>query len=342
MFDGSLSFSLIEWLAITGLFQGIVILVYISLRARDWKQASLAWAYFFFLAVSFALQFALRLDDFSGQIKDTLWVVRGALPALCYLLVVQVARLTDFPETKNFLVLLVVPAFIIGCWWVTPEMRYWVSAMTGAACMLAVWSRWNIFDDLRRAKGGRERYWLVLTLIATNLLGVLVNLLLSTGYLSAANADILKVILGITLTYLATTMLFRIYPLPVQLDATPRTRALTLSPEEKEIADQVRKLMEMDKLYHEPSFNRAKLAQEIGVSESILSKVINVSFGRSFPRLLSEFRVADAKRMLPDSSIPIQVVAFEVGFNSLATFNRVFREVTGETPSGYRARHTST
>lgn len=341
MFFASLSFSLIEWLAITGLVQGIVILVYISLRARNWLQASLAWSYFFFLSVSFALQFALRLEDFADQIESTLWVVRGLLPALCYLLVVQVANLTDLPEKRNFLILAVFPAFIIARNVITPEMMYWFSAMTGAACMLAIWLRWNIFDDLRKARGGRERYWLVLTLIVTNLLGVLVNLLLSTGYLSSPNADILKVVLGIALTYLATTMLFRVYPLPVQLDAVPRTRVLALTAEEKEIAERVKKLMEMDKLYHEPSFSRAKLAQEIGVSESVLSKVINISFGRSFPRLLSELRVADAKRMLPESSIPIQVVAFEVGFNSLATFNRVFREVTGETPSGYRARHIS-
>ena len=40
--------------------------------------------------------------------------------------------------------------------------------------------------------------------------------------------------------------------------------------------------------------------------------------------------------MLHNPEIAIQVVAFEVGFNSLASFNRAFREITGKTPSEYR------
>ena len=117
-----------------------------------------------------------------------------------------------------------------------------------------------------------------------------------------------------------------------------RARASLLSEDEKQIADKVRNLMELDKLYHEPTFSRADLARELGTSENTLSRVINSAFGKSFPRLLNEFRVEDAKRMLRDPAIPIQVLAFEVGFNSLASFNRVFREITGETPSHYRSR----
>lgn len=71
-----------------------------------------------------------------------------------------------------------------------------------------------------------------------------------------------------------------------------------------------------------------------------MSRVINVAFGKSFPRLLNEFRVDDAKRMLHDPAIAIQVVAAEVGFNSLASFNRAFREITSITPTQYRLTAT--
>ncbi|MBU6475348.1 MAG: AraC family transcriptional regulator [Alphaproteobacteria bacterium] len=67
--------------------------------------------------------------------------------------------------------------------------------------------------------------------------------------------------------------------------------------------------------------------------------MINVAFGKSFPRLLNEFRVDDAKRMLQNHEIPVQVVASEVGFNSLASFNRAFRDVTSLTPTQYRQAH---
>ncbi len=141
--------------------------------------------------------------------------------------------------------------------------------------------------------------------------------------------------MGIAFAYLVTTTLFRVYPLPVAIHSG--ARASQLSEEEKQIADKVRSLMELEKLYQEPTFSRADLAREVGTSENTLSRVINSAFGKSFPRLLNDFRVEDAKRMLQDPDIPIQVLAFEAGFNSLASFNRVFREVTGETPSRYRS-----
>ena len=203
--------------------------------------------------------------------------------------------------------------------------------------MLALWGNKDLFTALRKSKGGRERYWLVIVLIGANVMTVGVNSLRSTGKLSVENADSLLVVLGLAFIYLAITTLFRVYPFPVQLNTAPtRFKALALSPEEKRIAAAVKALMEVDKLYHEPAFSRADLAQEIQTSENTLSRVINVAFGKSFPRLLSEFRVGDAKRMLLNPSIPVQVVAFEVGFNSLASFNRVFKEVSGETPSQYR------
>jgi AraC-like DNA-binding protein len=136
------------------------------------------------------------------------------------------------------------------------------------------------------------------------------------------------------------TTLFRVYPLPVKLNSA--ANPLTMTDEERKIADKVRQLLELDKLYHEPSFSRADLAREVGTSENTLSRVINRSFGKSFPRLLNEYRVEDAKRMLLDPNIAIQVLAFEVGFNSLASFNRIFKEVTGETPSQFRARTQET
>ena len=355
-FDYTTTFSLIEWLAVTGLVQSVFILVFIVFRARNWRQASIALAYFLFLAISFGLQFALRLEDFEKPIRFALWLSREMGAPLCYLLVVQVVRLTDLPERRHFLILLILPAvtaavFLLGqarnwceddgggwgCQRVI-DILYWIGSMASALCMLALWAHKDIFGRLWRTRGGRERYWLIMTLILANVLRVVVGLLLATGHVTLQDSDALQVTLGISFAYLATTTLFRVYPLPVQLSGS-RARAFLLNDEERQIADKVRKLMELDKLYHEPEFSRADLAREVGTSENTLSRVINRAFGKSFPRLLNELRVEDAKRMLNDPSIPIQVLAFEVGFNSLASFNRVFREITGDTPSAYRSAH---
>ncbi len=349
----STTFSLIEWLALTGLVQSVFILVYIVFRLRDWRQGSVAIAYFLCLACAFGLQFAMRLEDYERPLRLALWVAGEFGAPLCYLLVLQVVKLTEFPGWRHFLCLLAVPVPAAAAFSATRlqnvcegqgalcprffEMLYLLGSMAGALCMLALFAHSNLFTRLWNARGTRARYWLVMTLISANVLRVAVSMLLSAGYLAVPDADALQVTLGIAFAYLATTTLFRVYPLPVQLNATSRT--LMLTDEEKKIADKVQKLMELDKVYHEPTFSRADLAREVGASENTLSRAINRAFGKSFPRLLNEFRVEDAKRMLHDPSIPIQVLAFEVGFNSLASFNRVFREIAGETPSHYRASH---
>ena len=347
------TFSLIEWLAITGLAQGVMILVYILFRMDNWRQTSLALAYFFILTLAFGLQFSLLLEDYEQPLRLALWVCWSLGPPLCYLLVLQVAKGVDIPEARQFWILALIPlSFIVGYIirnitnvcdgkaLVCQELflwLYWLSSISGGISMLALWGNKDLFDVLRKAKGGHERYWLVIVLIGANVMGVGINSLRSTGNLSVENADSLLVVLGLTFIYLTITTLFRVYPFSVQLSTvSTRFKDSELSPEEEKIAATVKELMEIDKLYHEPMFSRADLAREIQISENTLSRVINVAFGKSFPRLLSEFRVEDAKRMLLNPSIPIQVISSEVGFNSLASFNRVFKEITGETPSQYR------
>ncbi|HRI76507.1 MAG TPA: AraC family transcriptional regulator [Alphaproteobacteria bacterium] len=353
----ALTFSLIEWLAITGLVQCVLILVYILFRVRNWRQAFIPILYFFFLAAAFGFQFALRLEDYAPVIRSALWLCWAMGPPLCYLLVLQVVRLVDMPPARHFLVLLTIPAavaaaavavsFTGGC---KPalvacanfhDMLYWAGSTAGALALLPLWARKNSFGELWRARGGRERYWLVMLLLGANLAGLVINFLRSAEQIAPREADALLVTLGIAFAYLATTTLFRVYPPPVALNRAPRTRLLALSEEERAVAEKIRVLMEMDKVYQEHTFSRADLAREVGVSESALSKVVNAAFGRSLPKLLNEYRVEDAKRMLADSSIPIQVIASDAGFNSLASFNRVFRDITGETPSAWRQEHTA-
>jgi len=351
----AITFSLLEWLAITGLVQTILILVYIFFRARHWRQAFIPIFYFFCLAAAFGLQFAVRLEDYAGYIRFFLWLSWAMGPPLCYLLVLQVVRLTDLPPPRHFISLLSIPAALFSAFAMTQvqgdcgaqwlhcasffETLYLSGAMTGALCMLALWLHRDIFGDLWRLKVGREKYWLVMMLLTVNILALIVNFMRAGSHMRAQEAEALLVTMGIAFVYLATTTLFRVYPPPVQLNTNSRTRMLALSDDEKALADKIRILLEMDKVYQEHSFGRADLARETGASESAVSKVVNAAFGRSLPKLLNELRVEDAKQLLRDPDISIQVVASESGFNSLASFNRVFREVTGDTPSFYRAAH---
>lgn len=350
LFGKVITFSLLEWLAITGLAQTVLFLVYISMRTKSLQQAAVPFLYFFFLASGFVLYLALRLEGFENYVSFSTWLVWALEPPLCYALVLQIihpARELDRYAWSFLCGVLLLPVLSMGfnangvcnngflaCASFFDAL-YWMSGIVGLLCMLMFWKQKNLFRDALHAKGGRERYWLILLLIGVNLASACVSLLRSYDALAPAAAGEILVVLGLGFTYLISAALFRVYPLPLSLDDVPRIRR-SLNAEEKKIAQRVRELLERDKVYHEASFGRADMARELGVSESTLSRVVNVSFGKSLPSLLSECRVKDAKRMLDNPDIPVQTIAFEVGFNSLASFNRVFRELAGETPTSYR------
>ena len=76
-------------------------------------------------------------------------------------------------------------------------------------------------------------------------------------------------------------------------------------------------------------------------SEKVLSFVLNHGLGTSYGDYINERRVADAQRRLADPAyahLSVLAVGLDAGFASKSTFNRVFKERAGETPSAYRAR----
>ena len=58
--------------------------------------------------------------------------------------------------------------------------------------------------------------------------------------------------------------------------------------------------------------------------------------GMTFTQYLSQRRVEMAMELLSATRMPVTQVALQCGFNSIATFNRVFRDVKGCTPTQYR------
>jgi AraC-like DNA-binding protein len=92
----------------------------------------------------------------------------------------------------------------------------------------------------------------------------------------------------------------------------------------------------------EPDLSLGTLAERLKLPEHRLRRLINKGLGyRNFATFLNDHRVSQAKRMLADpenSRQQIVTLAFELGYASLAPFNRAFRELTGMTPTEYRAQ----
>lgn len=98
--------------------------------------------------------------------------------------------------------------------------------------------------------------------------------------------------------------------------------------------------MASQQAYLDPDLNLSELASQVGWSRSRLSEVINQEFGLNFNDFVNDYRNAHVKRLIREGrhrQYSLLGIAFESGFRSKATFNRVFQKLNGMSPSTYAA-----
>lgn len=79
-----------------------------------------------------------------------------------------------------------------------------------------------------------------------------------------------------------------------------------------------------------------KVAQAMHVSTFYFCKMFKKATGLTFTDYLSRVRVEKAKALLLNPHLRISEIAYDVGFQSLTHFNRMFRKIVGESPTAYR------
>jgi transcriptional regulator GlxA family with amidase domain len=91
----------------------------------------------------------------------------------------------------------------------------------------------------------------------------------------------------------------------------------------------------MDAASHE-EWPIARLASVSGVSGAHFARSFKAAFGLPPHRYLLTRRIERATALLRDTDLPIIDIAYETGWNSLGTFGRIFREITGKSPREFR------
>lgn len=94
----------------------------------------------------------------------------------------------------------------------------------------------------------------------------------------------------------------------------------------------------MDAASHE-AWPVSRLAEVSGVSAAHFARSFAQAFGAPPHRYLLTRRVERATTLLRDTDLPITEIAFQVGWESLGTFGRTFRDIVGESPGEFRDRH---
>jgi AraC-like DNA-binding protein len=127
----------------------------------------------------------------------------------------------------------------------------------------------------------------------------------------------------------------------VQLQNDQPLGASPVSRQDQLLIDRVLKAMKQERLYAEPGLTIGDLAVRVSVQEYRLRKLINQSLHyRNFNQFLNQYRIEEAARRLLDPQeqhIPISSIALDVGYASLSSFNKAFKDTYQVTPSVYRS-----
>ena len=110
---------------------------------------------------------------------------------------------------------------------------------------------------------------------------------------------------------------------------------------QEDVADyvnKIRKYMVIEKPYLDRELTIYDLSEQLKIPRHILSEIINEHMGKNFYHLVNDYRVKEVKERMKHEDLKqltILAIAFDSGFNSKSSFNTIFKEKTGHTPSEY-------
>ncbi len=106
-----------------------------------------------------------------------------------------------------------------------------------------------------------------------------------------------------------------------------------------ELSETIIQYLQSKKPYINSEYNLQMMVDDLQIPRYKLSQVINGSQKKNFFQFINNFRVEEVKEKMANpayANYTILGIAFECGFNSKTSFNRIFKEETGRTPTEYK------
>jgi putative ABC transport system permease protein len=122
--------------------------------------------------------------------------------------------------------------------------------------------------------------------------------------------------------------------------SAPLNLPMTGTSGEKEKGRRLKEAVAAGRFYEDAELTLASLAIKLAIHPHDLSRIINMGLKKNFSDFVNEFRVREVSRKMRNPAyhhLTLLGVAYESGFNSQRTFNRVFKEMTGKTPAEYKS-----
>lgn len=103
--------------------------------------------------------------------------------------------------------------------------------------------------------------------------------------------------------------------------------------------EKIKEFLSTQKSFKNSQLTLASLADELNFPQRKLSNIINEKANLNFNKFINQYRIEEAKALLLDENyahLNMLGIAYEVGFNSKATFYAVFKQMTGTTPNKFQ------
>ncbi len=220
--------------------------------------------------------------------------------------------------------------------WELPRSCEYLVILNGLWVVIAHWQ-----DDLIESRR-RLRMLMLCTLGLTSLW---VTLSMNTGYLPAFSLNVVASVAALVTGFALLKGRDGIFARVRHLDTTncisiPQQAEPSPPSEQEVLLEKLHALMTQG-YYRTEKLTLSMLARELSIPEYKTRALINEAFDyRNFNDYINHLRIGEAsERLLAEPQTPIQNIALDVGYRTLSSFNRAFREIRGCTPSEYR-QHT--
>jgi AraC-like DNA-binding protein len=100
----------------------------------------------------------------------------------------------------------------------------------------------------------------------------------------------------------------------------------------------IRRAKEYIREHQAERLSLGQVARAVNMSTFYFCKMFKKAAGINFTDYLSRVRIEKSKNLLLNPNLRVSEIAFEVGFQSLTHFNRVFKKILGQSPTDYRAQ----
>ncbi len=196
---------------------------------------------------------------------------------------------------------------------VDKTLRDWLSIETGLLCLLTV---------LTFSGGIVHHLGLDTQTYATSIIGALFFVLLM-------------------LLFLRPEVLYGIETLPSKVEkrSMEYEKGKEVLPQLRDQLEKIETYFKLEKPYLRQGFSLPEMARELDMSRHQLSSCINQGYQMNFNELINRKRIQFAKEELSPAlwlDLSIEGIASEVGFTSRYTFSKVFKQITGQSPTEYR------